>query len=168
VASLVGAQRPRWCARDDPHEQALCEVYEFLLCAPGGGRGAAGGASVRVALYARVSRARQEERGTVASQLELLREAAPKEGQRVVEDFVDEGYSGARLDRPALDRLRDAAQAGAFACVVCLAADRLARSYAYQVLILEELEHFGVEVRFLECPRPRTTRRPRCWCRCRG
>jgi site-specific DNA recombinase len=146
VASLVSAQRPRWCGRDDPHERvpAAC---------PRGGRGAAGGASVRVALYARVSTERQEERGTVASQLELLREAARKEGQRVVEEFVDEGYSGAR-HRPALDRLRDAAEAGAFDCVVCLAADRLARSYAYQVLILEELERFGVEVRFLDGPAP--------------
>lgn len=39
VASLVGGQRPRWCGRDDPHEQALCEVYEFLLRAPGAAEG---------------------------------------------------------------------------------------------------------------------------------
>lgn len=109
---------------------------------------------MRVALYARVSTERQSERGTVASQLELLREAARREGHQVVEEFVDDGYSGARLDRPALDRLRDAAEAGALDGVICLAADRLARSYAYQVLILEELSHFGVEVRFLEGPAP--------------
>jgi site-specific DNA recombinase len=109
---------------------------------------------MRVALYARVSTDRQQERGTVASQLELLREAARTDGYQVVEEFVDEGYSGARLDRPALDRLRDAAEAGVLEGVVCLSADRLARSYAYQVLILEELERFAVRVRFLEGPAP--------------
>ena len=109
---------------------------------------------MRIALYARVSTARQEERGTVGSQLELLRAAAHADGHDVVAEFVDDGYSGARLDRPALDRLRDAAQAGALDAVLCLCPDRLARAYAYQVLILEELERFGVPVRFLDGPAP--------------
>ena len=61
------------------------------------------------------------------------------DGDEVIEEFVDDGYSGARLDRPALDRLRDAAEAGALDGVICLCADRLARVYAYQVLIIEEL-----------------------------
>ncbi len=107
---------------------------------------------MRVALYARVSTEAQEARGTVASQLELVREAARAEGHTVIEEFVDEGYSGARLDRPALDRLRDAAAAGLIEQILCLCPDRLARSYAYQVLVLEELERFGVSVRFLEGP----------------
>jgi site-specific DNA recombinase len=63
-------------------------------------------------------------------------------------------YSGARLDRPALDRLRDAAEAGVLDGVVCLGVDRLARAYAYQVLILEEFERLEVKVRFLEGPAP--------------
>jgi site-specific DNA recombinase len=70
----------------------------------------------------------------------------------VIEEFVDDGYSGARLDRPALDRLRDAAEVGVLDAVLCLCVDRLARAYAYQALILEELERFGVSVRFLEGP----------------
>jgi site-specific DNA recombinase len=107
---------------------------------------------VRVALYARVSTERQEQLGTIASQLEALRDAAARDDVEVIEEFVDAGHSGARLDRPALDRLRDAAQAGLFEQVLVLAADRLARSYAYQVLILEEFERFGVKVRFLEGP----------------
>lgn len=107
-----------------------------------------------MALYARVSTERQEQLGTVASQLEALRDAARSEGLTVIEEFVDDGYSGARLDRPALDRLRDAAEAGLFESVLCLAADRLARSYAHQVLILEELERYSVRVRFLEGPAP--------------
>jgi site-specific DNA recombinase len=107
---------------------------------------------VRVGLYARVSSERQQERGTIASQLEALRAGAQAEEHEIVDEFVDDGYSGARLDRPALDRLRDAAEAGLLDGVLCLCADRLARSYAYQVLILEELERFGVTVRFLEGP----------------
>jgi len=109
---------------------------------------------VRVGLYARVSTERQHERGTVGSQLEALRAAADADGHDVIEEFVDDGYSGARLDRPALDRLRDAAEAGVLDGVLCLCVDRLARAYAYQVLILEELERFGVTVRFLEGPAP--------------
>lgn len=107
---------------------------------------------MRIGLYARVSSERQQERGTIASQLEALRAAAQAEGHEIADEFVDDGYSGARLDRPALDRLRDAAEAGLLDGVLCLCADRLARSYAYQVLILEELERFGVWVRFLEGP----------------
>jgi site-specific DNA recombinase len=109
---------------------------------------------VRIALYARVSSERQQERGTVGSQLEVLRAAADADGHEVIEEFVDDGYSGARLDRPALDRLRDGAEAGIFERVLCLCADRLARAYAYQVLILEELAQFGVGVLFLEGPAP--------------
>jgi site-specific DNA recombinase len=109
---------------------------------------------MRVALYARVSTERQEERGTVGSQLELLRAAARADDHDVVAEFVDDGYSGARLDRPALDRLRDAAEAGALDAVLCLCPDRLARAYAYQVLILDELERFGVLVHFLDGPAP--------------
>ena len=107
---------------------------------------------MKVGLYARVSTERQQERGTITSQLEALRAAAKADGHEVIEEFVDDGYSGARLDRPALDRLRDTAEAGALDGVLCLCADRLARAYAYQVLILEELERFGVSVRFLEGP----------------
>jgi site-specific DNA recombinase len=109
---------------------------------------------VKVGLYARVSTERQQERGTVGSQLEALRAAAKADGHEVIEEFVDDGYSGARLDRPALDRLRDAAEAGVLDGVLCLDVDRLARAYAYQVLILEEFERFGVKVRFLEGPAP--------------
>ncbi|MCA1679630.1 MAG: recombinase family protein [Actinobacteria bacterium] len=107
---------------------------------------------MRIGLYARVSTDAQQTAGTVGSQLELLRAAARADDHDVVAEFVDDGYSGARLDRPALDRLRDAAEAGALDAVLCLCPDRLARAYAYQVLILEELERFGVPVHFLEGP----------------
>ena len=63
--------------------------------------------------------------------------------------FCDEGFSGARLDRPALDRLRDLAAEGAFAAVLIYAPDRLARQYAYQVVVLDELIRTGCQVVFL-------------------
>ena len=81
---------------------------------------------MKVAIYARVSTEVQLAAGTVDSQLELLRAAAARDGHTVIDEFVDEGYSGARLDRPALDRLRDTAQAGALDGLLCLCPDRLA------------------------------------------
>jgi site-specific DNA recombinase len=109
---------------------------------------------MRVAIYARVSSARQEQERTIASQLEALHHYAAAHGHEVVPEgvFCDDGFSGARLDRPALDALRDGARAHAFEGVLVLSPDRLARNYAYQVLILEELERFGVSVVFLEQP----------------
>jgi len=68
----------------------------------------------------------------------------------LVEEFTDEGYSGARLDRPALDRLRDLAQCGRFEILLTYCADRLARKFVLQALIVEELERFGVKTVFLE------------------
>lgn len=64
-------------------------------------------------------------------------------------EFIDDGYSGAKLDRPALERLRDQAAAGEIALLLIAAPDRLARQYAYQVVVLEELQQAGVEVVFL-------------------
>ena len=73
-------------------------------------------------------------------------------GDELAAEYCDDGHSGARLDRPGLDALRDAAEAGLFEVVWCLSPDRLARSYAYQVLILDELARLGVAVRFTDAP----------------
>lgn len=108
--------------------------------------------AVRVGIYARVSSDAQEARGTIGSQLETLRTRVAAEGDDLVGEFVDDGYSGARLDRPGLDALRDAAEAGSIEVVWCLSPDRLARSYAYQILILEELARYNVSVRFADAP----------------
>jgi site-specific DNA recombinase len=66
--------------------------------------------------------------------------------------FEDEGFSGATLTRPALERLRDSAAEGCFEVLLCHAPDRLARRYAYQVLLLEEFARVGVEVCFAKEP----------------
>ncbi|CAN5496443.1 recombinase family protein [soil metagenome] len=107
---------------------------------------------MQVALYARVSSEAQEKRGTIASQVEALRHYAREHQYEIVENYVcqDNGYSGAMLARPELDRLRDGAQAGSFDAILVLAPDRLSRKYAYLILILEEFERFGTPVIFLE------------------
>ncbi|MBN9560568.1 MAG: recombinase family protein [Alphaproteobacteria bacterium] len=107
---------------------------------------------MRVAIYARVSTESQEARGTIGSQLEVLRTRVATEGHELVAEYRDDGWSGARLDRPGLDALRDAAQAGRLDAVWCLSPDRLARVYAYQVIVIDELARFGVTVRFHDAP----------------
>jgi site-specific DNA recombinase len=111
---------------------------------------ASSAAGTVAAIYARVSSERQREEGTIQSQLAGLRELAAKRGLLVADDliFEDDGFSGATLVRPALERLRDRAAEGAFEVLLCHAPDRLARRYAYQVLLLEELARAGVEVVF--------------------
>jgi site-specific DNA recombinase len=103
------------------------------------------------ALYARVSSDGQARGNTVASQLAALRARADADGAAVGPDhaYVDEGRSGATLARPALERLRDAVAAGELDRLYVHAPDRLARRYAYQVLLIEEVRRAGVEVVFL-------------------
>ncbi|HYB31045.1 MAG TPA: recombinase family protein, partial [Solirubrobacteraceae bacterium] len=106
------------------------------------------------AIYARVSSERQRQDETIQSQTVGLRELAAQRGLLVPEDLVfeDDGFSGAALQRPALERLRDRAAEGAFEVLLCHAPDRLARRYAYQVLLLEEFQRVGVEVCFAKEP----------------
>ena len=63
----------------------------------------------RVALYARVSSEQQAEEGTIDSQIAALQERIAQDGYALTEElaFVDAGYSGATLIRPALEELRD-------------------------------------------------------------
>ena len=105
---------------------------------------------MRAAIYARVSSERQEKEHTIGSQLEALRAYAAKNGMEIVEEFTDEGYSGARLDRPALDRMRDLAERRGFEVLLTYCTDRLARKFVLQALILDELERLGVKTIFLE------------------
>ena len=105
----------------------------------------------RVAIYARVSSEQQAEAGTIASQVEALKQRVIKEELAIEEElcFIDDGYSGATLIRPALERLRDVVAAGVIDRVYVHSPDRLARKYAYQVLLIDELKRCGVEVVFL-------------------
>src|SRR6058998_1118468 len=104
------------------------------------------------AIYARVSSDRQKEDHTIASQTASLREYAQTQGYTVPPDWVfeDEGYSGATLARPGLERLRDLVSAGHVQAVLVYGPDRLSRKYAYQVVLLEEFSRHGVETVFLQ------------------
>ncbi len=107
-----------------------------------------------VAAYARVSTERQAENQTIEQQLTALRAYAQAQGWALTSDHVyrDEGWSGARLDRPALDRLRDAIGRAHVDTLLIASPDRLARRYAYQVWLLEEFARAGCEVIFLDRP----------------
>ena len=107
--------------------------------------------NTRAAIYARVSSERQEKEGTIESQLEALYQRVQEDGLCVEPElrFIDNGYSGTTLVRPALESLRDQAGAGTFDRLYVLNPFRFARKYAYQVLVIEELQSCGVEIIFL-------------------
>ena len=92
-----------------------------------------------IGIYARVSSEHQAQQATVGSQLEALKQRVEADGHVVLPQdiFVDEGFSGATLVRPALERLRDRAAEGAIEILYVHSPDRLARKYAYQVLLLD-------------------------------
>jgi site-specific DNA recombinase len=107
-----------------------------------------------IAIYARVSTAQQEQQGTIQSQLAALTAYATTQGWVIAPEhtYTDDGYSGARLDRPGLEHLRDAAWRGELDAVLILAPDRLARQYAYQYVVVEERERAGCRVIFVNEP----------------
>jgi site-specific DNA recombinase len=107
------------------------------------------------AIYARVSSARQAKDETIGSQLAALREHAATSRLDVPEDwvFADEGHSGATLARPRLEALRDLAAQGCLDVVLVYSPDRLARKFAYQALLIEELARCGTRVEFVKGPR---------------
>ncbi len=110
------------------------------------------------AIYARVSSERQKEEQTIGSQTEALKEYAQTGGHIVLPEWIfqDEGYSGATLQRPGLERLRDLAAEGQIEAILVYSPDRLSRKYAYQVLLMEEFARYGVEVIFIKSPQAST------------
>lgn len=108
----------------------------------------------KVAVYARVSTEKQTESQTIQQQLVRLEAHVKKEGWEWKEEriYLDDGYSGATLVRPGLDRLRQAVQAGEIEQIILTAPDRLARNYVHQMVLLEEIESAGCLIEFLERP----------------
>src|SRR5207342_2892882 len=109
---------------------------------------------MRAAAYARVSTTRQAQAQGIEQQLDRLRAAAAERGWDLEDQHVyrDDGFSGARLGRPGLDRLRDHAALADLDVVLVTAPDRLARNYVHQVLLIEELAGHGCRVEFLDRP----------------
>src|SRR5271154_5199495 len=108
----------------------------------------------RAAIYARVSSDQQKEENTIASQTAALVELARRQDFDVPDEWVfeDEGFSGASLLRPGLERLRDLAAEGHIQAILIHSPDRLSRKYAYQVLLTEEFARHGVETIFIKAP----------------
>jgi site-specific DNA recombinase len=110
---------------------------------------------MEVALYARVATTRQQQPQTIAQQLSRLRDDVATYPDWYVADehiYRDDGYSGAPLKRPGLDRLRDRAAMAALACVLITAPDRFARNYVHQMLLVDELTQRGCRVALVERP----------------
>jgi|SRR5262245_58046166 len=110
---------------------------------------------MEVALYTRVSTPRPQQQQTIDQQLRRLRDSGATHPDWHVADehiYRDDGYSGAKLNRPGLDRLRDRVAMAAFECVLITAPDRLARNYVHQMLLGDELTQRGCRVEFVERP----------------
>jgi site-specific DNA recombinase len=109
---------------------------------------------MRTGIYARVSTQRQAQADGMAQQLDRLQAHALRQGWTVRAEhiFRDDGYSGASLKRPGLERLRDRAAMRELDRVLITAPDRLARNYVHQVLLLDEIMATGCQVEFLDRP----------------
>jgi len=108
----------------------------------------------RIALYARVSSQRQADEATIQSQVAALKDRIAADGLTLDGElvFLDDGYSGASLQRPALERLRDLAYVNSIDRLYVHSPDRLARKFVLQIVLLEELAKRRVEVVFLNQP----------------
>ena len=108
-----------------------------------------------IALYVRVSTNHQQQTQTIEQQIERLQAHVAEHSDWHLSDehiYRDDGYSGAKLDRPGLDHLRDHAALAEFELLLITAPDRLARNYVHQVLLIDELTKVGCQVSFLEHP----------------
>ena len=110
------------------------------------------------AIYARVSSDKQREQNTIASQTAALIAFAREQQFEVAPEWVfeDDGYSGASLIRPGLERVRDLAAEGLIQAILVYAPDRLSRRYAHQILLIEEFARAGVDTLFARAPRGST------------
>jgi site-specific DNA recombinase len=101
-------------------------------------------------LYARVSTDEQARSGfSLAQQLEALKEYAAREGYEILEEVSDPGQSGASLERPGMDGVRDLVAAGGVSVVLAQDRDRFAREPAYHYLLRREFEEHGTKIRAL-------------------
>jgi len=109
---------------------------------------------MRAALYARVSTDKQAEKYGIPSQCEALKKRCLEKGWAPVLDgdkdaFIYDGYSGAELERPALNRLRQAVREGGADVVLSYDPDRLSRKLYHQMILAEEFEKQGIKLEFV-------------------
>ena len=100
----------------------------------------------RVVFYAGVSSDLQQKERTIESQVAELKKQITTAGDVLVKEYIDDGYSGARLDRPAMDELRRDLKANLFDTIYILNTDRIARDVTYQNIIIGEILHYKKQV----------------------
>jgi putative DNA-invertase from lambdoid prophage Rac len=93
-----------------------------------------------VAIYARVSTSDQD----CAMQLDELKEYCSRRKWSINSEYIDEGWSGRKSDRPALNRLLYDAQVHAFDAVLVWKLDRFGRSVADLTANIQRIEKFGI------------------------
>lgn len=109
---------------------------------------------MRTAAYVRVSTTNQVQTQSIEQQLQRVRDYAQDKGWILTDDcvFRDDGYSGASLKRPALDKLRDTVRARELDLIIVTVPDRLARNYVHQMVLMDELSRGGCRVEFIDHP----------------
>ncbi len=107
--------------------------------------------SIKIGIYARVSSEKQAQERTIESQISTILDYVDSKEEKIEPElhFIDDGVSGASLERPGLDQLRDKALAGEVTKVYVLAPDRLSRKSAHQILLIEEMKRLGVDFAFV-------------------
>jgi site-specific DNA recombinase len=103
---------------------------------------------MNIAIYARVSSETQAKEGTIDSQIEALHEYAKTHDLTIIQEFMDNGFSGSELNRPGLDQLRDFIQEGKIEGILILSPDRLSRKQAHQIILMEEFKKRHIQVIF--------------------
>src|ERR1035437_1342337 len=109
-----------------------------------------------IAVYGRVSTSNQENEGTIETQLSAVEQHAKNNGYTVVQRYIDNGWSGDVLARPALDQLRMDAKKKSWDAVLIYDPDRLARRGAWQEVVMEELKELEIDVLFVTIPQAKT------------
>jgi len=127
---------------DPNHYQEISWVLTSVL--EGGNRRQ----TMKAALYARVSLDKQRENYSIPTQLEAMREYCQRNNWEVIKEYVED-ESGAKLNRPALDQVREDIAQGLFDVLVCHDVDRFGRNLGHQILLEQEFAKQGVSVRYV-------------------
>lgn len=114
--------------------------------------------SMRAAIYARVSTEEQASNYSISVQLEAARNLAQARGYRVVGEYVDEGWSGALLERPAFVRLMRDCRQGLIDVIIVYRIDRFFRDARHLLNTMKDLE--GCNVKFVSATEPFDTSTP--------
>ncbi len=105
--------------------------------------------ALRVCIYCRVSTEEQSQEGvSLGAQEDRCRALAKAKGWTVAQVYVDPGFSGKNLQRPALQRLVQDARAGIWQSVVVWKLDRLSRRQKDLLYLLEDVcepHHIGIQ-----------------------